>query len=102
VVLSFSSWAGSFSVLILVSTSWIFVSTVVSSWFMTIGVVACSAVSPSLRIMTFFWHLAHHKLPFLSLKSGEAQAGHEYSVSVAPCRRRSAMFCRVFDLFDIS
>jgi hypothetical protein len=30
------------------------------------------------------------------LNKGEAQAGHDSSVSVAPCFSRSAMFCRSF------
>jgi len=62
--------------------------------------VASSGVSPSLIIRTRFWHLAHHSSPLLSLNSGEAQAGHDSSVSVAPCFRRSAMFCRSFCFVD--
>lgn len=41
--------------------------------------------------MTFFSHLAHHRSPFFSLKSGEAHAGQASSVRVEPWRRRSAM-----------
>lgn len=96
VVLSFSSRAGSFSSLILACTSLIFVITVDSSPVSIMGLAASSGVSPSLTIMTRFWHLAHHNCPLLSLNSGEAQAGHDSSVSLAPCLSRSAMFCRSF------
>jgi len=73
--------------------SWIFVSTVDSSVLSSIGRVASTGVSPSFTMITRFWHLAHHSSPALSLNSGEAQAGHERSVSVAPCFRRLAMVC---------
>ena len=95
--LSLSSCAGSVSVLILFCTSWILANRVDSSASSTMGFVASSVVSPSLRIMTRFLHLAHHSWPFLSLNSGEAHAGHEYSVSVAPCLSRLAMFWRSFE-----
>jgi len=42
-------------------------------------------------MMTFFSHLAHHRFPFFSLKSGEAHAGQACSVRVDPWRSRSAM-----------
>jgi len=99
VAVNFSSWAGSVSSLSLFSRSWIFVSTVDSSVLSRIGRVASVVVSPSFIIMTRFWHLAHHSWPVLSLKSGEAQTGHESSVSVAPCFSRSAMVCRSFVSF---
>jgi len=70
------------------------VSTVDSSVLRSMGLVASVVVSPSFTMITRFWHLAHHSSPVLSLKSGEAQAGHESSVSVAPCFRRSAIVCR--------
>ncbi len=95
--LSFSSCVGSVSDLILFCTSSILVSSVDSSVSSTRGFVASSVVSPSLSIMTRFLHLAHHSWPFLSLNSGEAHAGHEYSVSVAPCLSRLAMFWRSFE-----
>ena len=57
-------------------------------------------------MITRFWHLAHHSSPVLSLNSGEAHAGHESSVNVAPCLRRSAIVCRslasFFDKLDAS
>lgn len=95
--LSFSSCVGSFSSLILVSTSWILASTVDSSVLSTNGLVASSAVCPSLITTARFWHLAHQSSPLLSLKIGEAHAGQENSVSVAPCRSRSAMVWRSLD-----
>ena len=95
-VLSFSSCAGSFSSLILACTSLIFVITVVSSPVSMMGLVASSGVSPSRMTMTRFWHLAHHSCPLFNWNSGEAQAGQDSSVSLAPCLKRSAMFCRSF------
>jgi len=71
--------------------------TVVSSWLSAMGLVASSGVSPSLITMTRFWHLAHHSCPLGSLNNGELQAGHDSSVSVAPCLRRFAMVWRSFD-----
>jgi len=99
VVLSFSSCAGSFSSLIFACTSLIFANTVDSSPVSMMDLVASSAVCPSLITSTRFWHLAHHSSPLFSLNSGDAQAGHDSSVSVAPCLSRSAMFCRSFCLF---
>jgi len=93
VAVNFSSWAGSVSSLSLFSRSWIFVSTVDSSVLSSMGRVASVVVSPSFTMITCFWHLAHHSSFVLSLKSGEAQAGHESSVSVAPCFRRVAIVC---------
>ena len=95
-VLSFSSWAGSFSSLIFACSSFIFAVTVDSNSLSMKGLVASSGVSPSRIIMTRFWHLTHHSSPLLSLNSGDAQAGHDSSVSLAPCLSRSAMFCRSF------
>lgn len=46
--------------------------------------------------MTRFWQLTHHRSPLRSLKRGEAQAGQECSVRVAPCLSRSAMALMVF------
>lgn len=106
VTVNFSSWAGSVSSLSFLSRSWIFVSTVDSSALSSIGRVASVVVSPSFTMITRFWHLAHHSSPVLSLNSGEAQAGHERSISVAPCLRRSAIACRFlasfFDNWDAS
>jgi len=97
VVVSFSSWAGSVSSLSFFSTSWIFVSTVVSSELSKIGLVASSSVWPSFTMTTRFWHLTHHISPLLSLNSGEAQAGHDNSVSVAPFFSKSTIDCNSFD-----
>jgi len=106
VVVNFSSLAGSVSSLSFFSKSWIFVSTVDSSVLSNTGRVAWVVVSPSFTMITRFWHLAHHSSFVLSLNSGEAHAGHESSVSVAPCFRRSAMVCRslvsFFDNWDAS
>lgn len=77
--------------------AWIFVSTVVSSESSKMGLVASSSVWPSLTMTTRFWHLTHHISPLLSLNSGEAQAGHDSSVSVAPFFSNSAMDCNSFD-----
>jgi len=96
VAVSFSNCAGSVSSLSLFSISPIFVSTVDSSWLSSMGLVASVAVSPSLTTTTRFWHLAHQSSPALSLNRGELQAGHESSVSVAPCFSRSAIFCSSF------
>jgi len=79
--------------------SWIFVSTVDSRVLSSMGRVASVVVSPSLTMITRFWHLAHQSSPVLILKSGDAQAGHERSVSVVPCFSRSAMVCRSFASF---
>jgi len=101
VVVSFSSWVESVSVLSLFSKSCILVSTVVSSVLSVMERVASAVVSPSFTIITRFWHLAHHNSPVLSLNSGEAQAGQERSVRVAPCLRKSAMACRsLVSFFD--
>ena len=74
-------------------------STVVSNELSRTGLVASSVVWPSFTMITRFWHLAHQSSPVLSLNSGEAHAGHERSVSVAPCLRRSAIVCRSFASF---
>jgi len=101
VAVNFSSWAGSVSSLSFFSRSWIFVSTVDSRLLSNIGRVASVVVSPSFTMITRFWHLAHHSSAVLSLNSGEAQAGHERSVSVAPCFKRLAIVCRsVASFFD--
>jgi uncharacterized protein (UPF0147 family) len=102
VVVIFSSLAGSVSFLSFFSKSWIFVSTVDSSVLSTMGRVASVVVSPSFTMITRFWHLAHHSSPVLSLNKGEAQAGHENSVSVTPCLRRLAIVCRVFASFFVN
>ena len=96
---SFSSWAGSVSSLSFFSISCIFVSTVVSSWLSSMGLVASVWVSPSLTMTTRFWHFAHQSSPVLSLNRGELQAGHDRSVSVAPCFSRSAIVCISFESF---
>lgn len=98
-VVNFSSLSGSVSSLSFFSKSWIFVSTVDSSVLSNMERVASVVDSPSFTMITRFWHLAHHSSPVLSLNSGEAQAGHECSVNVAPCLRRSAIVCRVFVSF---
>lgn len=90
-MLSFCSSFGFSSCSILVCMVWIFVSRVVSRLWRVCEVCIFVVSSSSLTIMTFFWHLAHHKSLFLSLKSGEAHAGHASSVSVAPWRSKSAM-----------
>ena len=100
--LSFSSCDVSFSSVIFTCTSLIFASTVDSSPLSIIDLVASSGVSPSLITRTRFWHLAHHISPLFSLNNGEEQAGHESSVSEAPCFSRSAMFCRSFCFVDTS
>jgi len=97
VAVSFSSFAGSVSSLSFFSISWIFVSTVVSSVLSKTGLVASVVVWPSLTMTTRFWHLEHHISPLWSLNSGEEQAGHERSVSVAPCFSRSAIVLSSFD-----
>lgn len=76
--------------------------TVDSSPVSMMGLVASSGVSPSLTTMTRFWHLTHHSSPLFSLNSGEAQAGHDSSVNLAPCLSRSAMFCRSCWFVDTS
>ena len=105
-MVNFSSLAGSFSSLSFFSKSWIFVSTVDSSVLSNMGRVASVVVSPSFTMITRFWHLTHHSSPVLSLNSGEAHAGHENSVNVAPCLRRLTIVCRslvsFFDTWDAS
>ena len=66
-------------------------SSVVSSASRAVAVVIFVGSSPSFRIMTFFSHLAHQRVPFLSLKSGDAHAGQASSVRVAPWRSKFAM-----------
>ena len=102
VAVNFSSCVGSVSSLSLLSNSCIFVSRVDSSVLSTMGRVASVVVSPSLTMITRFWHLAHHNSPVLSLKSGEAHAGHECSVSVAPCFSRFAMVSRSSESFFVT
>ncbi len=62
-----------------------------SSLLRRIGAVILVVDSPSFTMTTRFWHLAHQSSPLLSLNMGEAQAGHERSVRVAPCRSRLTM-----------
>ena len=57
----------------------------------TMLLVAFVGSSPCFTMMTFFSHLAHHRSPFFSLKSGDAHAGQASSVRVVPWRRRFAM-----------
>lgn len=88
-----SFWSSSVfcSCCILSCICWIFVISVASRVSRTMDVVAFVGSSPSLTTITFFWHFAHQRVPFLRRKSGDAHAGHARSVSVAPCLRRSAM-----------
>lgn len=72
-------------------------STVVSNESSKRGLVASSSVWPSFTTTTRFWHLTHHISPLLSLNNGEAQAGQDSSVSVAPFFSKSAMDCTSFD-----
>lgn len=90
-VLSFCSSSGFSSCSILVCMVWIFERRVVSRLWRAIVPCIFEASSSSLTTMTFFWHFAHHRSLFLSLKSGEAHAGHASCVSVAPWRSKSAM-----------
>jgi len=88
---SFCSFAGFFSSFIFLSISSIFARIVDSNDVSTAGLIASAMLSPSLTFMTRFLHCSHQSTPFANLKSGEAHAGQESSVNVAPWRRRLAI-----------
>ena len=81
---SFCSFSGSFSSFIFLSISCIFVRIVDSSAVSIVGLVASVKFSPSLTLMTRFLHCSHHSSPLFNLNSGDAHAGQESSVRVAP------------------